>query len=232
MKIVKDKVLVVAAHPDDELLGCGGTIALHVLKGDEVFIVIAAEGATSRFDEGIRKEFSEELLFLKKCSENAANLLGIKNLKMLGLPDNLLDSINRLDLNKLIEKEINSIKPTIIYTHHSGDVNVDHRRLHEAVITACRPKPGICVKRILSFETLSSTEWQPPGSGIIFQPNWFIDIEHVLDKKLEALKFYESEMFEWPHSRSIKSVKNLAKYRGSQVGKNAAEAFHLLRNIE
>ena len=227
-----ERVLVIAAHPDDELLGCGGTIALHSLAGDDVFIIIAAEGATSRGDINQEKIFENETNYLKECSQKAAALLGVKNLKMLELPDNRMDSLDRLDLIKLIEFNLNRIKPTVVYTHHSGDLNVDHRRLHEAVVTACRPKPNFFVKRILTFETLSSTEWQSHGNGAFFQPNWYVDISSVLEKKINALSFYDSEICDWPHPRSKEAIKCLANYRGSQIGKNAAEGFFLLRNIQ
>ena len=229
---MKERVLVIAAHPDDELLGCGGTIALHSLVGDDVSIIIAAEGATSRGDINQENIFENETNYLKECSQNAAALLGVKNVKMLELPDNRMDSLDRLDLIKLIEFNLNRIKPTVVYTHHSGDLNVDHRRLHEAVVTACRPKPNFFVKRILTFETLSSTEWQSNGNGAFFQPNWYVDISSVLEKKINALSFYESEICDWPHPRSKEAIAILAKYRGSQVGKNAAEGFFLLRNIQ
>ena len=229
---MRERVLVIAAHPDDELLGCGGTIALHALKGDDVFLIIAAEGATSRGEISQIDKFKNETNFLKECSQKAADLIGIKDLKMLELPDNRMDSLDRLELIKLIESHLNKIKPTIVYTHHSGDLNVDHRRLHEAVLTACRPKPQFFVKRILSFETLSSTEWQSHGNGSFFQPNWYVDISSVLEVKIKALSFYNSEICDWPHPRSIEAVKYLAKYRGSQVGKDAAEGFFLLRYLE
>ena len=142
-----------------------------------------------------------------------------------------MDSFDRLDLIKRIEECIDLYKPEVVYVHHAGDVNVDHRRLHEAVVTACRPTPGHPVRRILSFEVASSTEWQPPGSASAFQPNWFVDISDHWQKKLEALKAYSSEMRPWPHARSLEAVEHLARWRGAQVGVEAAEAFCLLRQL-
>ena len=126
---------------------------------------------------------------------------------------------------------MDEFQPQVVYVHHAGDVNVDHRRLHEAAVTACRPTPGHSVMRLLSFEVASSTEWQPPGSGSAFQPNWFVDISAQLQRKCEALEAYASEMRPWPHPRSSTAVEHLARWRGAQVGVEAAEAFCLLRNI-
>lgn len=226
------KILVIAAHPDDEVLGCGGTIAQHADCGDRVEILIIAEGATSRQKSRDRSQATDELTTLTKAAKTAGSILGAANVELLDFPDNRLDSLDRLDLIKCIEERIDHHQPECVYVHHAGDVNVDHRRLHEAVVTACRPTPGHKVKQLLSFEVASSTEWQPPGSALPFQPNWFIDISNQWDRKLNALKAYTNEMREWPHARSIKAVEHLARWRGSQVGVEAAEAFCLLRCVQ
>lgn len=226
------RILVVAAHPDDEVLGCGGTIARHSDAGDHVQILIVAEGLTSRESHDQQAPNStSELNLLAQSAHNASLILGAKGMELLGMPDNRLDSLDRLDLVKEIEARVYAHQPDIVYTHHSGDVNIDHRRLHEAVITACRPTPGQSVKRILSFEVPSSTEWQPPGSSFVFQPNWYSNISDQLGRKLDALKAYSSEMRPWPHARSFEALEHLARLRGSQIGCAAAEAFCLLRNI-
>ena len=225
------KVLVVAAHPDDEVLGCGGTIARHADAGDQVQVLIVAEGATSRQQQRNRLQAGEELSTLAQAAHTAGSILGAAGVELLDLPDNRLDSLDRLDLIKRIEQRINRHKPQVVYVHHAGDVNVDHRRLHEAVVTACRPTPGHPVKRLLSFEVASSTEWQPPGSASAFQPNWFVDVYPQWQRKCEALEAYAGEMRPWPHARSIKAVEHLARWRGSQVGVEAAEAFCLLRQL-
>ena len=160
-----DSVLVVAAHPDDEVLGCGGTIAQHADAGDHVKVLIVAEGATSRQQQRDRHQASDELSALAQAAPKAAAILGAKGVELLDLPDNRLDSLDRLDLIKQIEERIARHQPQVVYVHHVGDVNIDHRRLHEAVVTACRPTPGQPVRRLLSFEVASSTEWQPPGSA-------------------------------------------------------------------
>ena len=226
------RVLVVASHPDDEILGCGGTIAKHVESGDEVFNLILAEGATSRQVKRDREKIAEYLNDLANNAIEAGKVLGVKNVDLLNFPDNRLDSIDRIEIVKVIENKIKLYEPDLIYTHHSGDVNIDHRRVHEALITSCRPLPGNKVKRIVSFETPSSTEWQPPDSNIFFKPNWFVDISEHINKKIKALELYNSEMREFPHPRSIENIVNLAKVRGAQVGLKYAEAFVLLRNIE
>ena len=225
------RVLVVAAHPDDEVLGCGGTIARHADVGDQVQVLIVAEGATSRHQQRDRVQATDELSALAQAAQQAGAILGAAGVELLDLPDNRLDSLDRLDLIKRIEQRIEKHQPQVVYVHHAGDVNVDHRRLHEAVVTACRPTPSHPVKRLLSFEVASSTEWQPPGSASVFQPNWFVDIAPQWHRKREALEAYASEMRPWPHPRSLKAVEHLARWRGAQVGVEAAEAFCLLRQL-
>ena len=229
--IVNKTILIVAAHPDDEVLGCGGTIARHADAGDQVQVLIVAEGATSRQEQRNRNQASDELSSLSQAAQKAGAILGANGVELLDLPDNRLDSLDRLDLIKQIEERIARHQPQVVYVHHSGDVNIDHRRLHEAVVTACRPTPGQPVRRLLSFEVASSTEWQPPGSGPAFQPNWFVDISAQWPRKREALEAYASEMRSWPHARSLEALEHLARWRGAQVGVEAAEAFCLLRQL-
>jgi len=224
-------VLVVVAHPDDEVLGCGGAIACHADAGDLVHVLIVAEGATSRQQRRNRNQVSEDLSALAQAAQQAGSILGAKGVELLDLPDNRLDSFDRLDLIKLIEERIVRHQPQVVYVHHAGDVNVDHRRLHEAVVTACRPTPGHPVRRLLSFEVASSTEWQPPGSAPAFLPNWFVDISAQWPRKCQALAAYATEMRPWPHARSLVAQEHLARWRGAQVGVEVAEAFFLLRQL-
>jgi LmbE family N-acetylglucosaminyl deacetylase len=226
-----NRVLVVAAHPDDEVLGCGGTIARHADAGDQVKVLIVAEGATSRQQQRNRLQAGDELCTLAQAAQIAGSILGAAGVELLHLPDNRLDSLDRLDLIKRLEERIDRHQPQLVYVHHAGDVNVDHRRLHEAVVTACRPTPGHPVRRLLSFEVASSSEWQPPGSAPAFQPNWFVDISAQWQRKREALMAYASEMRPWPHARSLEALEHLARWRGAQVGVEAAEAFCLLRQL-
>ena len=231
-KEIGKTILVVAAHPDDEVLGCGGSIAKWTASGNIVHILIMAEGATSRSSIRDREVKSEELSLLEKSANSAGKILGVASVKLLDFPDNRMDSVDRLDIIKAIEEEIKRLKPHTVVTHHCGDVNIDHRITHEAVVTACRPQPGHSVRLLLAFEVMSSTEWQPPGSNFVFQPNWFEDVVKTFDFKIKALDCYQSEMREWPHPRSLNNIKNLAQYRGSMVGCEFAEGFMLLRIIQ
>jgi len=224
-------ILVVAAHPDDEILGCGASIAKWSRIGEDVHILIMAEGVTSRSKTRDIDLKSEELSLLAKSAQQACEIVGATSVKLLGFPDNRMDSLDRIDVIKAVEKEVDRLKPHTIATHHSGDLNIDHRIIHEAVVTACRPLPDRSVRRLLAFEVPSSTEWQLTGSNIGFQPNWFENVSETIGLKIDALKIYESEMREWPHARSIINIENLARWRGSSVGHKAAEAFMLMREI-
>ena len=231
-KEIGKTILVVAAHPDDEVLGCGGSIAKWTASGNIVHVLIMAEGATSRSSIRDREVKSEELSLLEKSANSAGKILGVASVKLLDFPDNRMDSLDRLDIIKAIEEEIKRLKPHTVVTHHCGDVNIDHRITHEAVVTACRPQPGHSVRLLLAFEVMSSTEWQPPGSNFVFQPNWFEDVVKTFDYKIKALDCYQSEMREWPHPRSLNNIKNLAQCRGSMIGCEFAEGFMLLRIIQ
>lgn len=225
------KALVIAAHPDDEVLGCGGTIAQHVIRGDEIHVVILAEGITSRADVRNRSKDESKLSELSGVAERANKFLGVSSLNLHCLPDNRLDSVNLIDIAKIVEGYVRKLQPDTIYTHHAGDVNIDHRRIHDAVVIAARPQPGQSVKTLLFFEVQSSTEWQTPGSAPPFLPNWFVDVTSTLEQKINALKFYRNEMREWPHARSLHAVEHLARWRGATIGCEAAEAFVLGRAI-
>jgi len=222
-------VLVVVAHPDDEILGCGGTIARHCAQGDRVHVLIMAEGITSRISTGVDK--NAELSELGKHAQRANQVLGVAELTLLQYPDNRMDSSVLLDIVQDIEKAIGRNFPEIVYTHHASDVNIDHRQIHDAVIAACRPQPGHSVKQLLFFETPSSTEWRPPSSLRQFAPNWFVNIEDTLHLKLAALSEYSGEMREFPHPRSIVACEHLSRWRGATVGVGAAEAFELGRMV-
>lgn len=218
-------VLVVVAHADDEVLGCGGTIAKHVAKGDTVCAVFLADGVTSRPDAS-DKELAERNLAAKK----AHSILGIKQSFMLGLPDNRMDTVPLIDIVQKLECIIHELQPHIVYTHHYGDLNIDHRITHKAVMTACRPIPDLSVKEIYTFEVLSSTEWNSPGLNS-FTPSVFVDITDYLDVKVQALSAYKLEMRDPPHSRSLENCRRLAMFRGNSIGVIAAEAMMVIRVI-
>jgi LmbE family N-acetylglucosaminyl deacetylase len=219
------RVLVVAAHTDDEALGCGGTIARHVADGDTVYAVFLADGVTSR-PYASEKELEER----NTAAANAHRVLGIKKSYMLGFPDNRMDSVPLLDIVQKLEEVVNEVQPAIVYTHHMGDLNIDHRITHQAVLTACRPVPKAVVRDIYAFEVVSATEWHS-AQAPQFNPTYYVDVAKFIDVKVESLKAYALEMRSFPHSRSVEHIRAIATYRGSSVGFYAAEAFMLIRCI-
>lgn len=219
------KILVLAAHPDDELLGLGGSLIKHVRDGCEVHVVIMSEGASSRYEDGMKNK-------LKESAYKAGEVMGVKQVHFCDMPDQRMDRIALLDVIQPIESLIEQIKPETIYVHHHGDVNQDHRVVFEATMVAARPVKGSSVKKILCYETPSSTEWCPPFSDRVFIPNVFVDITDTIEQKLDAFRCYESELRQFPHPRSIETLKNTARQWGSKVGLEYAEAFELIRWIE
>lgn len=228
---MKKTIAVIAAHPDDEVLGCGGSLALFAKEGHPVHILFIADGVSSRM-ESIEHLLHQGIFTSRySSSEEACRVLGCTSVEFLSLPDNRLDGIVLLNIIKKIENFIEHYSPNIVITHHAGDVNIDHRIVHEAVLAACRPLPRHPVKELLFFEVPSSTEWRPPGSSQMFNPNVFIDISQTLAMKMKALHIYESEIREFPHPRSYKAVDALALWRGASAGVEAAEAFILGRKL-
>ncbi len=227
-------ILVIAAHPDDEALGCGGTIARYAAEGYAVHLAFLADGVGARDARGteLSQQQREALDRRQVAARKAADILGADSVSFDDLPDNQLDSVPLLDIAQRVEALTAKHLPSIVLTHHAGDLNVDHRRVHQAVITACRPQRSHCVRTLLAFEVPSSTEWQPPGSGVAFEPNWFVDISDTLEKKCAALDAYHEEMRDWPHPRSLEAVEHLARWRGATVGCEAAEAFVVLRQLQ
>lgn len=227
------KILVLAAHPDDEILGCGGTIANHIKQGDQVKVVIMAEGLTSRLDRRDKKTFAKEFKELYNSAKKANQALGVTDVEILDFPDNRMDSVDMIDVVKVIEVFIKKYSPDMIYTHHFCDLNVDHQVIHQATLTAARPLPGQKIKKVLFFEIPSSTDWGFSGvaTGNYFNPNVFINIEHTLKLKLKALDCYHQEMRPFPHARSVEALEALAKWRGAFSGFKAAEAFVLGREL-
>ena len=224
------KVLVIAAHPDDEVLGCGGTAARIVQEGNDVYIAIMGEGITSRHQKREAAE-GEELSLLHRHAEAAARKIGAKDVLLQKLPDNRLDSVPLLDVVKLVENLIEKVQPHVIYTHHPGDLNVDHGVIHRAVLTATRPMAGQCVREIYAFEVPSSTEWAFSSVQPVFRPNVFMDISATLETKIAAMACYETEAREFPHPRSGEALRAIAARWGSVAGCGAAEAFELVRAV-
>ena len=224
-------IAVIAAHPDDEILGCGGTIARHSLENDVVNVLILAEGITSRTRGEEATDSSGELRALANAARTASEIVGASSLRLYQFPDNRMDSVALLDVVKVVEEFINEYRPSLVYTHAASDLNIDHRITHEAVVTACRPLPGSTVETLLYFEVVSSTDWRSSATGNGFSTNWYVDISCTLQKKLEALRAYSSEMRPFPHARSLESVEALARSRGASVGMDAAEAFAVGRHV-
>lgn len=222
------RILVAAAHPDDELLGAGAALAAHAEKGDEVYVLILGEGQTSRFDE--RKDGLSLIEELHSDTIRAAGHIGFKEVYFADFPDNRFDSVALLDITKCVESYIEKIQPQIVYTHHPGDLNIDHQMTAKAVLTATRPMEDCPVRSVYAFPTVSSTEWNFAGREQMFIPNMFVEIsEEQLEKKLLAMKEYKSELREYPHPRSIEMLKVEAKRWGAVSGTKLAEAFCILR---
>jgi N-acetylglucosamine malate deacetylase 1 len=218
-------ILVVAAHTDDEALGCGGTILKHISEGDTVHAVFMTDGVSSRVQRSANDTNNRKI-----AARDAHEILGFESVTQLEFPDNMMDSIPVLDVIQSIENIIRNLNPRIIYTHHYGDLNVDHRVTCEATMVACRPQPDCTVKEVYGFEIVSSTEWAAPYQNP-FVPVVFVDISQFLEKKCEVVSSYFSEMREAPHSRSVDHVQDLARHRGNSVGIHAAEAFTAVRVI-
>jgi LmbE family N-acetylglucosaminyl deacetylase len=227
------KIMVIVAHPDDELLGLGGTInKLCSEHNCTVKTIILGEGLTSRTETRDLEKWEKELSVHRNNIYNAQKKIGYQELAIYNLPDNRFDSVALLDIVKIIEKEKEMFLPEIIFTHHGGDTNIDHRRTFEAVITATRPLPNENVKTIISFETPSSTEWQAFNYPNQFLPNLFLEISEAnLDAKIQGMECYEYESREYPHPRSKESLKIFSQRWGSVIGKKYAEAFMLIRHI-
>ena len=226
---MKRRILVIAAHPDDEVLGCGGTVARRVAEGFEVSTLILGEGITSRDDKSQKRKREGSLKSLKRNIYKANAITGVKNLFLFNFPDNRFDTVALLDIVKVIEKVKEKVKPDIIYTHHKNDLNIDHRITYNAVLTACRPIAGNTVKEIYSFEVPSSTEWNYP---YLFSPNAFVDISGMIKKKIKAFKYYKSELREFPHPRSKETIEAIARHRGSVSGVEYAEGFEVIRIVK
>lgn len=222
-------VLVVAAHPDDEILGVGATVARHVMEGDTVYALILGEGQTSRGT--CREEISREVVEELHCNTlESAKAVGFREVFFADFPDNRFDAVNLLDIVKAVEQKIQELQPQVVYTHYSGDLNVDHQYTARAVLTAARPIGDYCVEEIYAFETLSSSEWNFDHSAQpAFAPNVFVDITDYYDKKEQAMNCYVSELCSFPHPRSLAGMDALSRARGMAAGMERAEAFMLIR---
>lgn len=222
---MKQKVLVIVAHPDDEVLGCGGTIIKHVASGDEVHLLVLADGESSRDTPQIQKR--------EKALQNSCNILGISTVTQLEFKDGSLDSYPLISIVKEIDKVREKISPEIIYTHSNADLNRDHTITHEAVMVSARPLPGSTIRKLLTFDIPSSAEFNSHSKRTLFVPNYFVPIkEEELSKKMTALKCYGEEIRNFPHPRSVEYIEALMKVRGGSIGVPYAEAFFTERILE
>lgn len=219
-------ILIVVAHPDDEVLGCFGTVSKMIKKGYDAYTLILSGGKTSRGKIDVK-----EIEDLRQEMLAANNLIGIKKVFQADFPDNAMDSVPLLEIVKKIEEIKNLVKPAIIFTHHIGDMNIDHQITHKAVLTATRPMNDECVQTIYSMEIPSSTEWNSFNKESIFVPNVFVDIADTIDIKVKAMAIYNSELREYPHPRSLQYIKELAKTNGIKIGLQYCENFMLIRNV-
>lgn len=234
LELLKNKrIMIVVAHPDDEVLGLGGTMNCLINEyGVTAHVVIIGEGITSRGENRDTKLWEKELTIHRSNIKKAQKSIGYHTLMAYDFPDNRFDSVALLDIIKVVEKEKNIFMPDCIFTHHGGDLNIDHQRTFEAVITACRPMVNERVKTIITFETMSGTEWRVPADPRHFLPNLFIGISHDnLKAKSLAMEAYEFEKRDYPHPRSPEALEIVAKRWGVAIGKDLAEAFCLIRGI-
>jgi LmbE family N-acetylglucosaminyl deacetylase len=227
---MKKRVLICAAHPDDETIGCGGAIAHHVKDKDKVYCIYMTDGVGARHSKTKDKLINQR----KKNSLLAAKILGFKWLLDCcgNFPDNGMDKVRLLDVVKMIEKTKKKIRPHIVYTHSPNDLNVDHRIVAQATLTAFRPQAKEIWEKILAFEIPSSTDFAYFKKNKIFQPNYFLDIKKYWNKKKKALQAYKIEMKKFPNSRSLKGIEILSKFRGMQNGLQQAEAYEILKSIK
>ena len=222
---LRQRVLCVVAHPDDETLGVGGTLALHAEAGSAVKVLIMSEGEVEKLSDTPRCDTRRE------CALRAADAMGVSEVEFHDFPDQRLETVPFIELIKTVEKALDTFRPTVVYAHHGGDANTDHQVVFKAVYAACRPMTplGSLVERFLTFETPSSTDQAPPMSNYAFVPTTFIDVESVWDKKLKALACYPTEMIGGRHPRSFDYIEALARVRGGHSGYLLAEAFVTVR---
>ncbi len=235
------KVLVIVAHPDDEVLGMGGTLRKLSVKNHDIKVVFLATGIAARRSDNFRnetkyeinktliKKMEEQIKKLRLDAKRALKILGIKNIEFFDFPDNEMDMVSNLEITKTIENIIKKFNPDVIYTHTKNDINVDHRAIFNATITATRPSTRVNVRKVICFEVPSSSEW---NFGDTFSPNIFVDIKRELSYKKKAIQTYKTELKKFPHPRSANSLDIIAKRWGTVSGFEASEAFELIRELD
>ena len=223
------KVLVIAAHPDDEVLGMGGTIAKLIAEGNAVNVLIVTDGSSSQYrDADNLKEIIEAK---KQETRRCADILGVKDVYYGGLPDMKLDCTPHVEINQVIEKVVDKLKPDAVFTHFWGDVNADHQNVYRSTLVAVRPMMGQVVKELYCYRVPSATEWTPNKADTMFMPNYFVDIEKYAEQKYKAFACYSTEQRDYPHPRSVQYLRETDKAAGLRVGLLVAEEFVLLRKL-
>lgn len=218
------KVLVIAPHPDDEVLGCGGTIKKHIQAGDEVYLCVVTKSYTPDWTQEYILQETSEL-------KDASKFLGIKETFLLDLPAVKLDMVGQKKLNDLLLGVAEKVKPEVLYIPFYGDINKDHQFISEACLVVARPKPEAFIKKVLAYEILSETEWGPPALKD-FVPNLYVDVSSTIKDKLKAMSCYKNQLLPYPHPRSLEGIEILARKRGMEAGLHYAESFMVLREIE
>ena len=224
-----NRVLIIAAHPDDEVLGVGGTIAKLSAEGKDVHVLIVTDGSSSQYSEN--ENIAQIIKDKKQETLNCARILGVKSILYGELPDMKLDTIPHIEINKVIENVINTLKPDTVFTHFWGDVNIDHQNVYKSTLVAVRPVMGQVVKRLYCYRVPSSTEWTPCKPDTMFTPNVFVDISDYANVKYRAFEKYTTELRDFPHHRSRRHLKEVDTAVGLQVGLQVAESFMLLREL-
>lgn len=222
-------ILVIAAHPDDEVYGMGGTIAKLTSQGHEVHVLFVTDGCSAQYAEN---PHLQDIIIKKRREALAANkILGVKNIFFGDFPDMKLDTVAHIEINKLIEKTVSDLEPEIVFTHFYGDVNLDHQAVYRSTLVAVRPIYGQCVKKVYCYRVPSSTEWSPQLASTVFMPNVIVDVTDYERLKEPAILSYQTEIREYPHPRSVQYVKETDRARGLQWGLGSSEEFMLLRAL-
>lgn len=218
------RVLVIAPHPDDEVLGCGGTMLKHIDSGDKVFVCIVTHAEPPIYPEGAS-------VAIQKAAKDCHKWMGVEDTIFLNFPTVMLETVDRYKINNAINTIVQDKEIDILYIPHYGDMQKDHQIVAEACMVAARPKYKHRVQRVYGYETMSETAWNAPNVQNEFMPNTFVDISEYLQKKKEALNYYGSQLSPFPDARSLDAIDALAKYRGALMHMKAAEAFMLLRDL-
>ena len=223
-------VLVISAHPDDEVLGAGGTIAKLAAEGMECHLLIVTDGSSSQYRDS--DKLAEIIAGKKQETLNCANILGFKSIHYGNLPDMKLDAVPHVEINQVIEKVIDEIQPDTVFTHFWGDVNMDHQNVYKSTLVAVRPVMGQVVRELYCYRVPSSTEWTPNKEDTMFMPNYFVDIHQFAEQKYKAFACYATELRDYPHPRSVQYLRETDKVAGLRVGLLAAEEFVMLRKLD